>query len=312
MNTQGGMVVAEHDPLFICKRILAILLQYRRGLTTAAHDCYAPQLEQIRQQVIRNQPLLLTLPAFPCKSPNRHKVLGELPDMAERMSLRFLKQLCDAIGQIYPPGARVLVCSDGHVFGDLIQVTDATIRRYATALSDMVEQESIACIHMFHLTDVYGRLDDQQMRQRLESDWSRPVHLVHDAVRNDAAQLHLYRGITRFLFEDALDTTTLSKSALQRLSRKRAVSVIQRSQAWGNLIQHCFPLSLRLSIHPQPANSAKLGIMLLNAPDIWMTPWHAVLVQSHEALTLMKHYEAKQVGKLVRIGGRPSHYQIPA
>lgn len=293
---------------FTCRRILTILLKHRRGMSSHEHSDYALQLQQIQRQVARNETLLLTLPAFPCKSPNRHKVLGELPDMAERMSLRFLKQLCDDLTQLYPPGAHILICSDGHVFGDLIQVSDTAINNYAQSLAHMIEQENISCITVFHLGHVYGQLNYHQKRQRLIEEWGRPINVVRQELLGSETQLQLYRGITRFLFEDTIDSTSLSRSALQRQSRLRALSVIQRSQAWGNLLGQYHPRSVRLSIHPQPAHSAKLGIMLLSAPDIWLTPWHAVLVQSQDGLTLMKHHEAKQIGKLVQLEGRPSHY----
>lgn len=137
------------------KVILNILLHYRRELYPNARHQYLPQQEQeqvqvqVRSLVQANDTIQLTLPAFPCKSPNSDKVLGTLPDMAERMSLRFLRQLCDEIEKVYVPGARVLICSDGHVFGDLIQVDDDTISDYTAGLIDMINTEQISCIDIF-------------------------------------------------------------------------------------------------------------------------------------------------------------------
>jgi len=291
------------------KVILNILLRYRRELYPNARHQYLPQQEQVRSLVQANGTIQLTLPAFPCKSPNSDKVLGTLPDMAERMSLRFLRQLCDEIEKVYVPGARVLICSDGHVFGDLIQVDDGTISDYTAGLIDMINTEQISCIDIFQLGHLYHQVDFDTQRALLVEEWARPLPVLRREVTSNENQNKLYCGITRFLLEDAcLDN--MSKSALQRLSKTRALAVMQRSEAWGNLIAYHHPRTVRLSIHPQPPNSAKLGIMLLNATDTWVTPWHAVLLDRGNSTLLMKHREAKQIGNLVRENGRPSHYVI--
>ena len=62
----------------------------------------------------------LVLPAFPFKSPNNvDKVLGNLPDKAEEVSLALLQGLCDAIQDVYPPGASLVLVSDGIVYNGL-------------------------------------------------------------------------------------------------------------------------------------------------------------------------------------------------
>jgi hypothetical protein len=54
------------------------------------------------------------LPAFPFKSANRvYKVLGTLPDKAEELALERLNDMCRRIQDVYPPGARVTIISDG-------------------------------------------------------------------------------------------------------------------------------------------------------------------------------------------------------
>jgi pyoverdine/dityrosine biosynthesis protein Dit1 len=54
------------------------------------------------------------LPAFPFKSANKvYKVLGSLPDKAEELALERLNSMCAKIKQVYRPGARVTIISDG-------------------------------------------------------------------------------------------------------------------------------------------------------------------------------------------------------
>jgi L-tyrosine isonitrile synthase len=296
--------------------VLRALLPYRR--TNDSHDehpgghrCFAPQFGQLLPFIADGAPVLFTLPAFPCKSPNDRKVLGHLPDLGERASLRFLQRICQEIEDIYPPGARMLICSDGHVFGDLIRVPDDHITEYGRALREMAEEEGASAVSFFSLEDVFGSMTFDEKRERLSTEFAESLEVLRYQVRNDEQALSLYRGITRFLVEDAGAAYTGTKSALLRECRQRAYGVIQRSKAWGNLIAGYFQRSVRLSIHPQPCGTAKFGISLLESGDTWLTPWHSTAVQLPDGtLTLMKRSEAEQVGRLVMANGIPSHFVL--
>lgn len=92
--------------------------------------------------------------------------------------------------------------------------------------------------------------------------------------------LPLCRGITRFLVEDTADHPG-TRSALQCECRQRAYGVIQRGRAWGDLIAEHHPHAVRLSIHPQPIGALKSGIRLLDARDVWITPWRSARPPPH-------------------------------
>jgi hypothetical protein len=69
------------------------------------------------EQVKRQEPIRMILPAFPFKSPNvRDKVLGTMPDFGEELALCHLNGLCENIAQVYEPGANVYISSDGLVY----------------------------------------------------------------------------------------------------------------------------------------------------------------------------------------------------
>lgn len=74
------------------------------------------------EQVKRQEPIRMILPAFPFKSPNsRDKVLGTMPDFGEELALFHLNGLCENIAQVYEHGANVYISSDGLVYnGKLI------------------------------------------------------------------------------------------------------------------------------------------------------------------------------------------------
>ena len=78
------------------------------------------------------------------------------------------------------------------------------------------------------------------------------------------------------------------------------------------LISLYVPQALRLSIHPQPDPSTKIGVNLLGVSDPWLTPWHAAAVVDKTGTRLMHRADAEALGaKLVLDGGRPSHLELP-
>ncbi|MCX4671121.1 isocyanide synthase family protein [Streptomyces sp. NBC_01381] len=290
--------------------ILKQLLPHHRTTdqARALAEAFPHQLRRITGFIRDGAPIVFTLPGFPCKSPNPAKVLGHLPDRGERLSLTFLNTLCGEIERIYPPGARVIICSDGHVFGDLIGVPDDHIDAYADDLRLQIDRGGLDRLSVFDLRDVLGDLPHDTKRAHVHDHYAPTLDALRTEIRADDHALALYRGITRFLAEDTAHWTG-TRSALQRMCRQRAYGVIQRSRAWGDLIAEHHPDAVRLSIHPQPIGATKFGIRLLDAPDAWTTPWHsAALHRADGTWTLMPRAEAARWGRLVRRDGRPSHF----
>ncbi|MFC5662218.1 L-tyrosine/L-tryptophan isonitrile synthase family protein [Kitasatospora misakiensis] len=292
--------------------ILDLLLPHRRASdpdADAAPADFPLQLDQLADFINAGDPILFTLPGFPCKSPNLAKVLSHLPDEGERLSLTFLNGLAEEIGKLYEPGAKILICSDGHIFGDLIHVPDDHIDQYSDELAAMIEREGLTNLDTFDLRAVLGDLPFDEKRARVHAQYAPTKEELREQVLTDEETAKLYRGITRFLTEDTFGWTG-TKSALQKDCRQRAYGVIQRSRAWGDLIAEQHPRSFRLSIHPQKIGVLKFGIRLLEHSDMWMTPWHSsVLHRPDGEWELVRSEEAAKVGRLVERNGRPSHYE---
>jgi pyoverdine/dityrosine biosynthesis protein Dit1 len=317
----------DASPAEIARRILADVMRFRR-LSGASDscvgpgcpDCLAPHLAKVTSAVARGVPVTFVLPAFPGKSPNLAKVLGPLPDMAERRALIFLQGLCDRIRTAYAPGARVILCSDGRVFGDAVGMRDADVGAYHRELSKMIEASGLASISTFNLDEVYGGLSFDRMRARLMERHGDSFATLREAVRrggkagatiDDRESHRLYCGITRFLVEDStFPDQKRSRTALQKECRIRAYEVIRRSKAWSEFVENRFPGAVRLSIHPQACGDKKLGIRLLEG-DHWLTPWHGVAVEVGDRFILLKRADAEALGgRLVHLHGRPSHYVL--
>ena len=320
------------------EKILMDVMRFRRFsgpqtscITSPCQKCLAPHLSKIHSAVALGLPVTFVLPAFPGKSPNPAKVLGPLPDMAERRALEFLQYLCNRVSQYYSPGARVLLCSDGRVFSDVVGMHDDDVTAYRHELFKMIVELGLTSISTFNLDDLYEGLSFDQMRAQLMEHHGVSLEVLRAEVRRggtdqvgshdssfdspeDDKEAHrLYCGITRFLLEDALfPGQKKSRTALQKECRSRAYTVIQRSKAWSELIEMRFPNAVRLSIHPQGCSSKKLGIRLI-APDNWLTPWHGVAVEVGGRFILLKRSQAEELGaSLIHRNGRPSHYVLPS
>ena len=165
--------------------------------------------------------------------------------MAERLSLSFLNHLCQRIQLFYAPGAKITVCSDGRVFGDLVRIGDAHISAYQDALRLMIEEIGATHIGVFNLEDVRAfeaqRDNHEQLRQLLIDGYAEPLESIRETLLASEEGLLLYRAITRFLYEDGLTPDYQgSKTALQRDAKERAYGVIQRSWACA-LLADQFP-----------------------------------------------------------------------
>src|SRR5690348_6533182 len=103
----------------ISTKIMQMLYPYRRELPSleCTHEdrveCYDVHLNKIKQYIQNRQRIMFVLPAFPAKSANTNKTRGPFPDLGERLSLRFLNQLCENITSVYARGAEIIICSDG-------------------------------------------------------------------------------------------------------------------------------------------------------------------------------------------------------
>ena len=289
-------------------RILERLFMQRRCRvpgppSVAALAVHAPL---VAHAVTRGAPLELVLPAFPAKAPNLSKVLGPLPDMAERVALRSLQRLCDDLTALHPPGAHLIVASDGRVFADAVGVTDADVDRYRAALEEMMT--SCGSLTFFGLRDVFPARSPSEARAALMAAYGETIEALKDEMARSQTLRALVDGVHRFMAEDLRDREPgLSRSQCRKRARPVALEVVRRSHAWGRL----FPEAVRLSIHPQPDVSPKIGVHLIDTDDIWRTPWHGAAVLTAERFRLMRRADAEGLGaRVITAGGRPDHLRL--
>lgn len=327
-NTTGASSTQQ-----ISQRVLELLYRHRRVDESLAADpdvtadggeapekqqpcadCSEARRARMAAFIERDLPIHFVVPAFPAKSPNRSKVLGALPDLGEQLALGFLQSLCDYVQHFYAPGARVTVCSDGHVFGDVVGVADPVVSAYRDSLKEMIEAARWPSLDLYGLDDAFGSVDYPKMRRILEDEYSSTLEELKDNVRTERNSRALFNGIHRFMFEDAVARRggEASRSQLRKESKDSAYQTILRSNAWSRLVSDKFPEAIRLSIHPQPPHSEKLGIQLMSTRDGWLTPWHGVVLDDGVKRYLVKRWDAEKLqATVVWRGGRPSHFVAP-
>ncbi|KTD55570.1 pyoverdine biosynthesis protein PvcA [Legionella santicrucis] len=312
------------------KKILAEFMIFRRvpkSIDTCSdincQKCSLPHLPKIISAVRKNEPVTFVLPAFPGKSPNLEKVLSHFPDHAEKIALNFLGNLCQKIKKFYQPGIKIILCSDGRVFSDVVGMKESNVTDYQVELDKLIQEMSLPDLSTFNLDDFYRGLNFIQMRDELMKSYGQSLDFLQYKIRNGAKSTaspdeqesnRMYCGITRFLFEDSkFPGQTKSRTAIQKESRSKAYEVIRRSNAWSQLIAEHFPGAVRLSIHPQTCGAKKLGIRLIGN-ESWMTPWHGVVIESRKGYILLKRSEAEALGAqlIYATDGRPSHYKLIA
>ncbi|KAL8382013.1 hypothetical protein RB595_006007 [Gaeumannomyces hyphopodioides] len=275
------------------------------------------------------------LPAFPCKSSNLDKVSGALPDRGEQLALENLHSFVEAIEAVYEPGAKLWIVSDGHVFSDCIGVDDEVVDRYNAEIirlnteigrrrrgADRVGFMSLVDIFdLAHSTpDITAALSlrlpsletqiatkrtspaELSRRMLLEAGRSNDSLLRARIESGEHSALKLYRGFSRFMAEDLCHngyTSHLSRSKLKKLATKVSFEMMQRNEAYSNLVELIFPHHVRLSIHAHNNAGPKFGIRLLGRQTRALerlsladaaemrsvdllhvpTPWHNCLVE---------------------------------
>ncbi|KAL2127203.1 hypothetical protein VTI74DRAFT_11111 [Chaetomium olivicolor] len=230
-----------------------------------AHGGRSYFVERVRHFAAQNVAIEFCLPAFPCKSSNRDKVTGPNPDRGEELALERLHGFLKAIEQIYQPGAKLWIVSDGHVFSDCIGVDDADVDAYGRKLKEMNDAVGLrrastnrvgfrSLVDLFQLasfesegglSELVDRLnianidhhirtevteEAELCRRILMAGCSQQKSVVREKIDSkDAAITALYRGFSRFMLEDLEHhphTRGMSRSQQKKLSAKVAFEMI--------------------------------------------------------------------------------------
>lgn len=270
-----------------------------------------PLMQQIKNLMQDLKPLVFLLPAFPAKSPSPAKTAGVMPDLGEVVALKRLNDVCEKITSLYSPGARILICSDGRVFSDVVNVSDEVIDLYSQGIQDILQEFKLTHLSLFSMDDLYPELDGPSLRERLLWQFAKSLEEVRHLVRHDDIFNGLFNGIHRFMVEDQKGLTTKSKNQVSKEAKVSTYELLRRSDAWSALLTHYFKDALRFSIHPYPLSHEKFGVKLIETSSNWATPWHNVLVKIKGTYELMHLESALLLGaKRKMFGGKYVYFEV--
>ncbi|RYP65008.1 hypothetical protein DL771_008505 [Monosporascus sp. 5C6A] len=297
--------------------------------------------ERVREFVRRGERIEFCLPAFPCKSSSIEKVFGTMPDRGEQLALEHLHSFVEAIESIYEPGAKLWIVSDGHVFSDCIGVDDEMVDRYNAQLTSMNAkigqrrggkdrvgfkslvslfdlEHSMAEIERIPLPAMPSYISTQRTptaelsRQILIQGCKTREGVLRSRIESGShSALKLYCGFSRFMLEDLKlnrYTKHLSRSKLKKLGSKVAFEMIQRNEAYSNLVELLFPYHVRLSIHAHDNAGPKFGIRLFG-PEV-----RALETLSFDAAEMtsfdLLHVPTPWHNSLVEVAGHPTLFVV--
>ncbi|MDQ6779448.1 MAG: isocyanide synthase family protein [Actinomycetota bacterium] len=269
-------------------------------------DLFRPIVESHLKE---GSPLEFVLPSFPFKHNNPAKVSRRSPDMAEVLCLCRLYEICHALGQVYEPGARFVIISDGLVYHDMFGVTEHEALSYRDRAREMVVQlgfeDSIEVTDMKHLVHSRQGLFDfvhERLRPVLREWWRanpddlRRASLVQastanlntaDSVTHDLVQMATKDALLDADEEDDLATLeTIRSATVQRAGRgafEFALFLYILSEI--DLVRSCYPRAVRATVHPKPT---QWGLHLVNR-ESQVFPWQGVAYRNEHGRWRIKY-----------------------
>ncbi|MBX9976679.1 MAG: isocyanide synthase family protein [Alphaproteobacteria bacterium] len=230
-------------------------------------------LKKIHALIIQNKPILLTLVGFPYKSSNiKDKVLSTKADGAERYALTYLQGFLNKIKKVYPPGATLMIFTDGFVFCDLEKVSDNVVIQYEDDLKTLAKD--LPDIKVITMRDLCPGKTPAEIRQLLAKEEpsfeSFKATLAHTEKCKDDVDV-----FTKWM---AMELALLNLSEEERAMI--AFKETHRGRQFSQFLKTYRPKeTIACSVHYQKDVGAKVGLKLSNS-DI--TPWHGVLVEMDE------------------------------
>lgn len=116
----------EYTPDEVPQKIVEVLKRFclhssKDGPQKEVGKVFESTPGKLKLDITANHPITMVLPAFPWKSPNKDKVLGDGADLGEELGLAKLNHLCEEISKIYPYGARLILICDGPVYNGMLR-----------------------------------------------------------------------------------------------------------------------------------------------------------------------------------------------
>ncbi|KAH6873803.1 Pyoverdine/dityrosine biosynthesis protein-domain-containing protein [Thelonectria olida] len=313
-------------------KILAIIFEYALNKFDDSMERLAAGMPKflsvIETFVMAGNRVDMCLPAFPFKSANKvYKVFGILPDKAEELALHRLNDMCARIRDVYGPGAKLTIISDGLVYNDLLSIPDRDTWAYGEALRAMALEKGFDHIDFSRLRDLVKfplpeKLQEityvanaTNFRRSLLNRYGKDDLDIDHEIATNPDTLMTYRGYRRFLESDLQYIFQTGKgrssNGYKRDVKYLAKEMLIRGYAFAGAVKDAFPNHLRLSIH-QSTGEHKVSMSLLNTRTGFTTPWHcsvALRADGEWISAPMGDFKKDAKMEIVYEDGRPSYFQ---
>ncbi|KAF5134792.1 Spore wall maturation protein DIT1 [Metarhizium anisopliae] len=247
LNIDDFPHLVDASALDTASRILGVIDRYRlqksKDDPVGAGEGGLKFLAVIYSHIKAGKAVPMCLPAFPFKSPNRSaKVLGKNPDRAEELALSHLNGLCQAITDIYPPGAKLTIISDGLVYNDLLGVPDKDVWSYGENLRLLAKAKGFTQIDFCRLRDLVpislpNELDEMtyvanasNFRRSLLNTFGNPNWEWKEVCQIEDVCL-TYRGYIKFLETDLAEVYPLQEDR-SKSRYKRGIEYIAKQMMY--------------------------------------------------------------------------------
>ncbi|MBX9785830.1 MAG: isocyanide synthase family protein [Alphaproteobacteria bacterium] len=219
--------------------------------------------QKLLQIIQKSQPLTFTLVGFPFKSGNKEtKVIGDLPDLAERLALEKLHKFMEEIGQVYAYGAKIIIYTDGLAFFDQLDVPLEKVTGYETALKQLAAD--LPLISIMTCQDLFPDLSPEVIHANIKSH---PMSFKE--LSSEAKDVLSKRLLMEFDFPKG--RVFLKERSFDQITTE----LDRRSQQINQIYKSKFPSAIPLSVHYKKDIGEKVGISLSEGH---VTPWHGVAV----------------------------------
>jgi pyoverdine/dityrosine biosynthesis protein Dit1 len=266
--------------------------------------------DKVQKFVINREPIKFSMLGYPYKSPNiKDKVIGVLPDLAEKVSLDNFNTFDRKIKEVYSPGVNISLIQDGYAFNKVWgDVTDNTVKEYEEMVRDWSKDYSISWYGMHDFWPKWMSLDD--MRNKTVEQFGVTPEELTRRILVDPDVNYLYTGMVKFLELDLAIYNYPTRNQLHVAAKKTARDMMIMNEAYSALIKANFGDHIRLSMHKSVNNGNKYSFQLIPSPKAWTSPWHcALLINKDGMLETVHRKDAEAAGhELVYQDGRPYYF----
>ena len=264
--------------------------------------------ERIGSFVINNEPIKFAMLGLPFKSTNkRDKVLGDLPDLGEELTVKNFSAFNNDIKTVYKPGIEMLVASDGYVFNDLLGIPEPVVSEYK-AINESFNANGP--LKIIDINDFYSGQTVSFKRDKLMQQFGYTWERMEQEILFNPDVNFLYKGMLKYWDLEMACRNFPSKTQRAKYAKKLVREMMLRNEAFNLLVRKELPTHIRLSMHQSVNNGYKYSFKLIPGEHTHHAAWNAVVVMSHtgEAMTMHRADAEKYGYRLVTKDGQPYNY----